>query len=166
MKMAFCTNCGNQLGDTDKFCAKCGTAVRQNVPAAPVVPTAQPTETPVAAPAAAPAPAATAPISLNKGDIINFVKKNKKIVAVIAAALVIFIVLFSVFISSLNNCEVSGCNKNHAKGSDYCYSHKCAKSTCDNRRLSSGIYCSAHKSSSTSSSSSASSTTVWTTPLA
>ena len=155
--MAFCTNCGNQLGEADKFCANCGTPVKKieapsvtpAVPAAPAAPV-----TPVA-PAA---PVVSSPVNtVNASDVKTFVKNNKKIVAILAAAFVAFIVLFIVIVSSLNNCEVKGCNRNHAKGSDYCYSHKCAKSSCDNRRLSSGIYCSAHKTTSSSSSSAASS---------
>lgn len=161
--MAFCTNCGNQLGEADKFCSKCGTPVKKIeapavTPAAPAAPTAQPTEIPVAQPTA---PVVSSPVNtVNVSDVKTFVKNNKKKVAVAAAAFVAFIVLFIVIVSSLNNCEVKGCNRNHAKGADYCYSHKCAKTNCDNRRLSSGIYCSTHKTTSSSSSSSSASSAV------
>ncbi|MBO4416284.1 MAG: zinc ribbon domain-containing protein [Lachnospiraceae bacterium] len=57
----YCSNCGSQVGDNEKFCANCGTPV--NVQAAPVVqaaPTVQqpaPQPMPQAVPQAVPAPA-------------------------------------------------------------------------------------------------------------
>ena len=48
----YCSNCGAQVGDNEKFCKACGTAV--NVQAAPVV------QQPVAQPAPQPAPAPVA----------------------------------------------------------------------------------------------------------
>ena len=36
--MAFCANCGNKVGDTDKFCASCGTTRVAGAPAAQPVP--------------------------------------------------------------------------------------------------------------------------------
>ncbi len=47
----FCSNCGNQLGDQDKFCAKCGTSVRgqiqQPVNTSEIMPVQQEEKTPV-----------------------------------------------------------------------------------------------------------------------
>lgn len=50
--MAFCTNCGSELGSTDSFCVECGTAAPA---AATIVPPGPP---PAAAPALPPPPAA------------------------------------------------------------------------------------------------------------
>ena len=64
--MAFCSNCGNQLSDTAKFCAQCGTTVagaKSSSTSAPGVTPAAAAPIPTPAPPAPAAPVAVYPAS-------------------------------------------------------------------------------------------------------
>lgn len=88
----FCENCGKQNPDGTRFCENCG-APMQAAPAAPAAAPAAPAA-PVAAPAA---PAAKKPGIVDKIKEIH--KKNKLILPLIAAVLVVAVVLVCVFTS-------------------------------------------------------------------
>jgi len=53
-------------------------------------------------------------------------------------SLILVVVLLSVLLIGLTGCKekycsVSGCPSESAKGSDYCYQHKCANFNCTNK---------------------------------
>lgn len=53
----FCTKCGTQAQQEDRFCAKCGTSLTQPV-SSPAIPSAEPVRETPPVPTSAPAPAA------------------------------------------------------------------------------------------------------------
>ena len=75
-KEMFCSNCGNQLGDTDLFCTKCGTPVRDREPERMIQPVYEKAEK-------------------NK-------KKNGWIVAILSSVAVVVLILLFVLIKISN----------------------------------------------------------------
>lgn len=92
--MAFCKMCGNQLGDNNKFCIKCGAPIVKNVNSEMTndetnARTAIPTATPMPAPVPSPMPE-SAPI-IETSPIVEPVKKKKSKVAIVL--IIIFVLL-------------------------------------------------------------------------
>mgnify|MGYP001071502548 CR=1 FL=1 len=140
--MSYCRKCGTQIDETAKFCHSCGepqiidTVVSSNETVA--------NENVVTVQQNAPVDKKKMIIAKAKeyfSIALAFVKKHPKKFLIGAAALVVVIVIISIY--NATHCDYSGCNNSSVSGSDYCYSHKC--NMCSSAKAYNSNYCYFHK---------------------
>lgn len=127
-----CPECGKNISDKAISCPHCGYVLKANT-------SAENTEE---------KPAEQTGADSSVQPLPDPEKQRKSQVGIAAAVVagIALVVILCVFLGSrASQCGVSGCSNTAVQGGDYCTVHTCLESGCKRQRASDSLYCYAHK---------------------